>query len=283
MFPHLHRYHKLIPFLTFFAGFLLCSTLSFAQEVADTTIYLEEEAEGPSTVIVEDSEAISVDEYYKPDEVDYFTLRSEQEDSGPPRYVELRTMKDSFMVKLKREDAFWYVDYDFSRKKKDKKSNESLSESRPIPEGLLWMIIVGGFLGFLFIYLSNSNVGLFRRGSRALAQDSDGDVISENIFEINYEKEIEKAIQKGDLGLGVRLLFLRTLKSMSEKRIIKYQQDRTNFDYLMQLHGSSYYEEFFQLTRSYEYTWYGKFAITSEVFGQIRNDFDNFEKRIRNN
>ena len=61
---------------------------------------------------------------------------------------------------------------------------------------------------------------------------------TENIFEINFQQEIDKAVQAGNYRLAVRLLFLRLLKNLAEKNIIQYQQDRTNFDYLMQLGNS---------------------------------------------
>ena len=61
-------------------------------------------------------------------------------------------------------------------------------------------------------------------------------------------------------------MYLRLLKKMSEQKIIQYTQDRTNFDYLLQLHSTQYYNEFFRLTRNYEFTWYGQFEVDETVF-----------------
>ena len=67
---------------------------------------------------------------------------------------------------------------------------------------------------------------------------------------------------------------------MSEKNIIQYKQDKTNIDYLMQLHTTKHYTNFFRITRNYEYSWYGKFEVSEEAYRIIRNDFDHFENAI---
>ena len=112
-----------------------------------------------------------------------------------------------------------------------------------------------------------------------LANEDDG-IISDDIFEISYSKEINKAITSGNYRLAVRLMFLQLLKNLSERNIIEYTQDRTNFDYLLQLHQSSYYKDFFRLTRNYEFAWYGHFDINKEAFSSIKSDFETFNRRL---
>jgi hypothetical protein len=76
-------------------------------------------------------------------------------------------------------------------------------------------------------------------------------------------------------------MFLRLLKSLADKNIIQYKPDRTDFDYLMQLHSTGYYDDFFRLTRNYEYSWYGQFDIDHERFSVMRKDFDNFDNKLK--
>jgi hypothetical protein len=76
-------------------------------------------------------------------------------------------------------------------------------------------------------------------------------------------------------------MFLQLLKELSNKNIIRYQQDRTNFDYLMQLHGTKYYEDFFRLTRNYEYAWYGLFDITESKFELVKKDFNKMNSQLK--
>lgn len=77
--------------------------------------------------------------------------------------------------------------------------------------------------------------------------------------------------------MAIRLMYLRLLKNLSERNIIQYKQDRTNLDYLMQLHPTRYYNGFFRITRNYEYSWYGEFPVSNEAYGIIKKEFDNFE------
>jgi hypothetical protein len=125
--------------------------------------------------------------------------------------------------------------------------------------------------------LQNNIVG---RNQSITAEKIREDIASENIFDINYQREIEKAVNARDYRLAVRLMFLRLLKQLSQKKIIEYKQERTNFDYLSQLHSTGYYNDFFRLTRNYEYVWYGKFDVSRETFGVIKNQFENFDRKL---
>lgn len=192
--------------------------------------------------------------------------------------IELRQVPGSTIDSLKKDDAFWYADHVFE--KKAAKENNFRPDNPP----LQWMnmttllVIVVLFLGILLWYLFQNNIV---GRNRAIAGDKAGEEITaDNIFEINYQKEIEKAINARDHRLAIRLMFLRLLKQLSQKKIIEYKQERTNFDYLSQLYSTSYYNDFFRLTRNYEYTWYGKFDVNPETFRIIKNEFENFDRKL---
>ena len=163
---------------------------------------------------------------------------------------------------------------------KQTKTNRSLSDQRWFQQLLLGLIIAG-FMAFLVAWLYNSNIKLFRRKSRAMEQGEQEELSTEDIFAINYQREIDKAAANGDYRLAIRLMFLRLLKNMAERNIIRYKQDSTNLDYLAQLNNSSYYHDFFRIARNYEYSWYGQFEIKDDAYRIIRNDFDNFDRKLR--
>ncbi|HEY2722374.1 MAG TPA: hypothetical protein VGI82_11645, partial [Chitinophagaceae bacterium] len=148
----------------------------------------------------------------------------------------------------------------------------------------LWMnmttliIIVVIFIVLLGWYLFQNNI--LRRQHNIGRETSEEPATEENIFDINYQRQIDAAINAENYRLAIRLLFLRLLKNLSEKNIIQYKQDRTNFDYLSQLTSSGYYSDFFRLTVNYEYAWYGKFNVNRETFAIIKNDFEKFDRRL---
>jgi len=220
--------------------------------------------------------------------------------------IQRRSLPAAVVKQLKGDKDFWYADADIKKNKskeqveyenengqksiKSKEEqgiNEKRSNSSYVPLGqrswfqtLLWIVIVLAFAAVLFMYLSGSNIGLFRRKNVKISGTQDEEVITEDIFAINYQKEIDKAAAQGNYRLAVRLMFLRILKSMAEKNIIRYKQDKTNLDYLLELHPTNYYQLFFRITRNYEYTWYGKFPLSEEAYKVIRSDFDQFEKEL---
>lgn len=194
-----------------------------------------------------------------------------------------RNIPDSIVKKMQEDDNFWYANAI-----PEKKKTQPAADADPyVPIGqrnwfqtLIWLIIIGGFAAFLMIYLSGSNIGLFRRKNK-ISNTGEEEVATDDIFAINYQKEIDKAAAVGNYRLAVRLMFLRLLKNMSEKNIIRYQQDKTNLDYLLQLHSTKHYTDFFRITRNYEYSWYGKFEVSEKSYRIISNDFDHFENGLR--
>lgn len=191
-----------------------------------------------------------------------------------------RNIADSTIKKYKGQNAFWYADMAFSVKKKP--GNNSVYTplgQRVWFKTLVWMIIIGCFAAFLVIYLSGSSVGLFRK-KNIVFKDEDEEEMPDDIFAINYQKETEKAVTVKNYRLAVRLMFLNLLKNMSERKVINYKQDKTNFDYLSELYAGSLYTHFFKVTRNYEYSWYGQFPITDEAFLLIKKDFDQFSDQL---
>lgn len=227
-------------------------------------------------------ETVSTNEV-KPDPGKYFVARSHPDYAADTLFG--RKGDDSISRKLKKDDAFWYADIDFRKKPEVKKQEEDTNEYEPLLQrkwfrNLMWAIVLIGFIGFLIWYLRENEFSFFRRQPRDLTPgELTEEEMPENIFDINYPKEIDKAVAKGDLRLAVRLHYLQLLKCMSEKNIISYKQDKTNSDYLFSLMSTKLYDGFFRLTRHYEYTWYGKFEVTEEGYAFIKNEFDQYTNR----
>jgi hypothetical protein len=251
---------RLLPWICFL--FICISARAQDTTVTDTTI------------VTETDSAIAIDQADTSYEhQNYFEHKALPADS-----IELRQVPGSIIDSLKKDDAFWYADHVFD-KKEAKEKNFRIGKPP-----LRWMnmttllVIVVLFLGILAWYLLQNNI-VGRKQSITAEKISD-DITAENIFDINYQKEIEKAVNASDYRLAIRLMFLRLLKQLSQRRIIEYKQERTNFDYLTQLYSTGYYNDFFRLTRNYEYTWYGKFDVNQEAFGIIKTEFENFDRKL---
>lgn len=236
----------------------------------DTTTQGEQPAD-----TIKDEYAVELNEENK-DEKKYF-LRKEFT-GGMPDTLKFRRLPDNTIKALMEDKAFWYANETF--KKKEKKKKKVGFTAHPFFQTVLWFIIIGGFVTFLILYLYNSNAALFRK-SRSIADEEINGAEASDIFAINYQKEIDKAVDMSNYRLAVRLMFLRLLRNLSDRNIIHYKQDSTNLDYMIQLRSTKLYHDFFRLTRNYEYSWYGQFDIDKEKYSIIKSEFDNFEHKLK--
>jgi hypothetical protein len=193
--------------------------------------------------------------------------------------VQARAIPDTVMRRIKKDPDYWYANVlPPKNEKKAVKANKSLFMKGWF-KGLVWLLVVGGFISFLFIYLSSSNIFLFRKAPKKLYEEQ-GDKGMEDIFSIDYKQQIQQAVNGNDYREAIRLLYRQTLKMLAESGRIDYKHGKTNWDYLSQLNRTDYYDNFFYLTRNFEYTWYGHFNVTPEGYAILKDRFSSFQKRV---
>jgi hypothetical protein len=88
-----------------------------------------------------------------------------------------------------------------------------------------------------------------------------------------YDSYIGEAESKNDFNLATRYLYLQLLKKLSDNGLILFTPEKTNNVYVTELSGWNYQYEFSELTRNYEFIWYGKFAIGKSYYGQLKEKF----------
>jgi hypothetical protein len=224
----------------------------------------------------------------------FFTWKKYYDDPYPDKHITQQHLSDNDIKELKNEDDFWYVpaiEKLEARLRNDPKfrdsllnaKNRELAEEGQAPQTwyvtLRWIIIIFVFVAALFYFLAQNKISLFSRDAASATENTGGEE-REDIFRLSYSKLIQKAEKEKEYRMAVRLMFLETLKMLSETNNIQYQPDHTDLKYLQQLHGSKYYNDFFNVMRSYEYVWYGKFDISTEKYNTIKNNFLGLRNRI---
>ena len=202
--------------------------------------------------------------------------------TGTPSPVALRTVPKRLVDSLKEAEAFWYANA-APLKQKEKQASAtgaSLFQKRWF-RNLLWVLILGSFLGVLFWYLVSSNLFIFRKKVAPLSREAEVEESGDDLFSIDYEKGLSEATARGQYRLAVRLWYLQTLKILAEKDLIHYRHGTTNQDYVAQLNRHGAFRDFFRLTRHFEYTWYGQFSLSAEAYERIKADFLQFQKGLR--
>jgi hypothetical protein len=227
----------------------------------------------------------------------FFNWKEYYDDAYTKEKISQRNLIDADVKKIKNEDDFWYVpaiEKLETRLKNDPKFRDSLLNvkkheltdknnnaliNQPWFNTLLWVVIIGIFAAAVIYFLMQNKISLFSKESASATEEAK-DEEDENIFHLSYTKLIQKAEKENNYRIAVRLMFLQTLKLLSDTNKIQYQPDYTNLDYLQQLHPTKFYHDFFKVTRSYEYVWYGKFNISTEHYTTIKNDFFNLQNKI---
>jgi hypothetical protein len=102
----------------------------------------------------------------------------------------------------------------------------------------------------------------------------------ENIHQINFEEAIDNAISVKDYRLAVRLLYLRSLRQLSEAGLINWKIEKTNNAYLNELKDEEQRRRFSIVTRQFEYVWYGDFPVDGNSFSNINAFFLEFKNYL---
>ncbi|MEO6149489.1 MAG: DUF4129 domain-containing protein [Mucilaginibacter sp.] len=135
--------------------------------------------------------------------------------------------------------------------------------------------------GLIYIILKTAGMdvaGLFRRGAKKTMLPYNESL--ENIHEIDFDSEIDNAVAQHNYRLAVRLLYLKCLKQLSDKDLIKWQIDKTNSAYYYELSNPAHRDIFGSLTRRFEYVWYGDFGIDEHIFNDINRMFGQFKQQL---
>ena len=104
--------------------------------------------------------------------------------------------------------------------------------------------------------------------------------ITENIHELNFDKLIAEATQAHNYTRATRLLYLKTLKTLTDKSLIDWQPHKTNYDYLRELSPRPYQPDFQHLSLLFEYICYGDFKVEIPQYREVEAAFKAFEQKI---
>lgn len=97
-----------------------------------------------------------------------------------------------------------------------------------------------------------------------------------------YDELILQAVLNKNFRLAIRYSYLQTLFRLSELGVLQFAADKTNYQYVKELAGKPYQNDFESITLNYEYVWYGKFEIAEEVYNRLANNYTSFQQKLKN-
>jgi hypothetical protein len=149
------------------------------------------------------------------------------------------------------------------------------------PWTILWILIFVAIVVLVILKLTNTGVSTLFSGRATKVEKTDATLEDVDIHAIDYEKQIAEALSKGDYRLGVRLWFLRTLKTFSDKELVNWKIDKTNSDYYYELSGTAYQKEFGEVSNVYDYIWYGEFPVDESSYSKAERKFRDLFGKIK--
>lgn len=146
---------------------------------------------------------------------------------------------------------------------------------------------VGQFLfwGFILLILAyagykmlSDNSFLFKKDKKPIQHSTEE--IDEDITLANWEERMQQAIKNNDLRHAVRYSYMWLLQLLQYRELIQYRNDKTNYDYYNELIDTPYKQSFKQLSRQYEYAWYGHFNIADSAYDEYMSLFNTVKKQL---
>lgn len=163
---------------------------------------------------------------------------------------------------------------------------DDVSESDLDPDGsalnttnwwTIFIVIIGAaLLVFFVLKATGTGSNLLFKGKTKRKEIVDASLDDVDIHAIDYTSAIEGAKLRKDYRYAVRLWFLRSLKSLTDRELIKWKMDKTNSDYYYELRGSQLQKEFGSISLMYDYIWYGEFPVDEQKYQAIEPDMEKF-------
>ena len=137
------------------------------------------------------------------------------------------------------------------------------------------ILLVSIALYFLIKFLASKNGNLlFSKKNKP--HKIDGFDLQENIHEINFAQEIAQCEIEKKYRLAIRYRFLWMLKKLNDQKIIQWDIEKTNLDFVKELQPSPHLKSFVQLVHIFDFVWYGDFHINEGQYAQYKKQFENF-------
>lgn len=150
-------------------------------------------------------------------------------------------------------------------------------DKHPIRSKIYYVLIALILLYAILKTINADLTGLFQRKPQSQITFTE---IDENIHEMDFAKLIQEAKAKQNYRRAVRLLYLQTLKALSDKALIHWEIDKTNHEYERELSTSLLQPNFQELTLRFEYICYGDFQVNKELFVQTESLFEQFSVQV---
>ncbi len=172
-----------------------------------------------------------------------------------------------------------YEDYENKDTKIEERKDEKIWSINGSIGWIFIVILITAVLFLVYFLINEGSSGLFA-SNRHKRLDSIQEITSENIENADIHALIKSAEEEGNFRLAIRYYYLLVLKTLSLKNHIKFEDDKTNAEYLNEIEGKPFSKTFQYVSYLYSYIWYGKFAISNTQYQKARTNFATLLKQV---
>ena len=208
--------------------------------------------------------------------------------------LETKTFDGESWEKLSKE-----LDYSGKapKPKKRERPEVDLPDTSPAPDSfdfpdlspffqvLLAIIVLSMLAWLIFTFIQQNELKIPPPAEGSISEDqidlSQVHRLEEELDRRDVDPFLAKAEQEANYHLAVRLHFLALLKQLHQQQLIQWKKDRTNRFYLNQMQGQESYQNFRDLTLTFEQVWYGNYHPALAEYQDIRAAFQRYRQQLQ--
>ncbi len=137
---------------------------------------------------------------------------------------------------------------------------------------LLAILVVATAVFFIAKYLLNKDGNFFWSRKNKKVNITSG-VLHENIHEINFPTTILELEKRKDYRFAIRYQFLFALKKLSDQKLIQWNPDKTNTDYISEIKDDVQKIAYQELSYIFENVWYGEQRVDGDLYEKLKATF----------
>jgi hypothetical protein len=166
-----------------------------------------------------------------------------------------------------------YEDFKNGKPKQKEQNNDDRLSINFGPLGwLFYLAIAGAVLYLVYILFNEDGSGLFSSNRNKTLNHYD-EITAENIENADIHSLIKDAENNNDFRLAIRYYYLLLLKTLSLHNHIKFEDDKTNTEYLNEIHDKPFSKDFAYTSYLYNYIWYGEFPLPLVKYVKAKKKF----------
>jgi len=147
-------------------------------------------------------------------------------------------------------------------------------------KALLYLLVIAAALFVLYSLLSQANLKWWQK-KQAKNSPDDLQQMEPNLQDVeNPDPLLRQALADKNYRLAVRIHYLHLLFRLQQQGLIVHRAEKTNWDYVRELQTQSFAASFTELTRYFDYIWYGEFSIDETAYQQLREKFSQLNQQV---